>query len=105
MFVKKTMTTTSETKTKTMFALVDQWKASSVTQKQFCAEHDLKVGTFAYWVAKHKHASGGESAGGFIEVDVSGLAGSAPVHITYPSGVVVSCPANPALISQLIHLA
>ena len=69
------MTTTSETKTKTIFALADQWKASSVTQKQFCADHDLKVGTFAYWVAKHKHADCGESTGGFIEVDVSGRTG------------------------------
>lgn len=92
------MTTTSETKTKTMFALMDECKASSVTQKQFCADYDLKVGTFAYWVAKHKHAGFVEPADGFIEVYVSGLAGSATVHITYPCGVVVSCPATQALI-------
>jgi|AntRauTorcE11898_2_1112593.scaffolds.fasta_scaffold68441_2 hypothetical protein len=88
-----------------MFALVDEWKSSETTQKQFCAEHELKVGTFAYWVAKHKRAGSGDLAGGFAGVDVFGAAGSAPVRITYPNGVVVSCPAEPALISQLIHLA
>jgi hypothetical protein len=98
--LSKTMTT----KTKTMFSLVDQWKTSDKTQKQFCAEHDLKVGTFAYWIGKHKQAGFGKPAGGFVGVDVSGLAESTLVRIAYPNGVVVSCPANLPLISQLIHL-
>ena len=89
-----------------MLALVDQWKSSETTQQQFCTEQNLKRSTFAYWVAKHKRASSNsESMGGFVEVDVSGPAGSSPVRITYPNGVVVSCPANPALIGQLIRLA
>ena len=87
-----------------MFALVDQWKSSDMTQKQFCAEYDLKIGTFAYWVAKHKKAGSENSAGGFVGVDVSGQAELSPVRITYPNGVVVSCPANLPLISLLIHL-
>lgn len=88
-----------------MFSLVDQWKISDMTQQQFCTEHDLKVSTFAYWVAKHKKAGSGNSDGGFVGVNVSGLAESTPVCIAYPNGVVVSCPANLPLISQLIHLA
>jgi ABC-type thiamine transport system substrate-binding protein len=99
------MTTASKTKTQTMFSLVNQWKTSSKTQQQFSAEYDLKVGTFAYWVAKHKQAGVGKPAGGFVGVDVSGLAEVASVRIAYPNGVVVSCPANLPLISQLIHLA
>jgi len=87
-----------------MFALVEQWKSSESTQKQFCADHDVKVGTFAYWVAKHKRAGSGDPAGGFVNVDVSGPAGSDPVRITYPNGVVVHCLAEPALIGQLIRL-
>lgn len=92
-----------------MFVLVEQWKASRQTQKQFCAEHNLKPSTFAYWVAKHKQAGCGEPAGGFIPVDTSGSAnppaGGPLVRIAYPNGVVVHCPANLALIGQLIHLA
>jgi len=92
-------------KTKTMFSLVDKWKTSDTTQQQFCADHDLKLSTFAYWVAKHKQTGSGKPAGGFIGVDVSGLAESPPVRIAYPNGVVVSCPANLVLIGQLIRLA
>ena len=88
-----------------MLALVDQWKTSQTTQKQFCTEQNLKRSTFAYWVAKYKQAGSGEPTSGFIDIDVSGPASSAPVRITYPNGVVVSCPAEPALIGRLIHLA
>jgi len=76
-----------------------------MTQQQFCAKHDLKVSTFAYWVARHKQAGAGKSAGGFVGVDVCGLGEAAAVRIAYPNGVVVSCPASLPLISRLIHLA
>jgi len=63
---------TAKTKTEAMFALVDQWRASEGTQKQFCSEHNLKRSTFAYWVTKHKRASlNSESVSGFVGVDVS----------------------------------
>lgn len=89
-----------------MFALVDQWRASAVTKKVFCEEQGINIHTFSYWVAKHKQAgSNSKATSGFVGVDVSGSADSAPVRITYPNGVVVSCPAEPALIGQLIHLA
>ena len=88
-----------------MFSLVDLWKASKMTQQQFCAVHDLKVSTFAYWVARHKQAGTEKPANGFVGVDVSGLDEAALVRIAYPNGVVVSCPASLPLISRLIHLA
>jgi len=88
-----------------MFSLVEQWKTSKMTQQQFCAEHELKVGTFAYWVARYKQAGSGKPVGGFVDVDVIGPADSTPVHIAYPNGVVVSCPASLPLISRLIRLA
>jgi hypothetical protein len=53
--ISKKMTT--KTKAETIFALVGGWKSSKITQKQFCAKHDLKASTFAYRVAKHKRAS------------------------------------------------
>jgi hypothetical protein len=97
---------TAKTKTETMFALVDQWRASAVTKKVFCEGQGINIHTFSYWVAKHKQAgSNSEPVGGFVGVDVSEPVGLTAVRITYPNGVVVSCPAEPALIGQLIHLA
>jgi len=94
---------TAKTKTEVMFALVDQWKTSGVTQKQFCLEHGLKAGTFAYWVAKKKRLQA--SAGGFALVDVRGESVVAQVDITYPNGVRISTDVwDLSLISQLIRL-
>jgi hypothetical protein len=96
------MTTASKTKTQAMFALVEQWKASGVTKKAFCAKQNMNIHTFDYWVAKRRRAD--QPSGGFAVVDIEGVRPSSPVTITYPNGVVVSCPASLPLISQLIRL-
>ncbi len=87
-----------------MFSLVDQWKASGVTQKAFCAEQAINTHTFSYWVAKRRRAD--QPSGGFAAVDVSGAAPSDRITITYPNGVAIHISSgNLPLISQLIHLA
>lgn len=91
------------TKTEKMFALVDQWKESGKTQKAFCEEINLKVGTFAYWVAKKKR-SDQASAGGFALVDVAGQT-NGRMEIQYPNGVKVAAEQwDLNLICQLINL-
>jgi hypothetical protein len=90
-------------KTETMFALVDEWKKSGKTQKVFCQEMDLKVGTFAYWVAKKRRAED-TPAGGFARIDVTGEA-NRQVEILYPNGVKLSTDQwDLNLICQLIKL-
>src|SRR5690554_5567351 len=36
--------------------LIGQWQSSGKSQKQFCAERDLKYLTFVSWVCKHRKA-------------------------------------------------
>ncbi|WP_340107044.1 IS66 family insertion sequence element accessory protein TnpA [Rhodohalobacter sp. 8-1] len=97
------MTTASKTKTQTMFALVDQWKASGVTRKAFCAEQAINTHTFSYWVAKRRRAD--QPSGGFAAVDVSGAGPSDQVTITYPNGVAIRLSSgNLPLIHTLIRL-
>lgn len=84
-----------------MFELVEQWKASTLTQKAFCEPYNLKVATFAYWVARHRECHQ-ESPGGFLELT---HARTGPAEITYPNGVRISVSASDmAGIARLIHL-
>lgn len=53
-----------------MFSLIDEWKASGVTRKSFCAEQDINLHTFSYWVTKRRRAD--QQSGSFAAVDVSG---------------------------------
>lgn len=58
LLVKKTMT--AKTKTETMLALVDQWKSSETTQKQFCSEHNLKCGESIHMIARNDNYDQGD---------------------------------------------
>lgn len=90
------------TKTEKMFALVEEWKSSGKTQKIFCREHDLKLSTLAYWIARKKRTE--EPSGGFLAVEVGGEAGR-QVKITYPNGVTLTTGnADLNLISRLVGL-
>src|SRR5690625_1058647 len=92
-----------KTKAEKMYALIVQWRASRQTQKVFCGEHDIKVGTFGWWVARKKRDDSLDS--GFALVDMAGQPGSGKVEITYPNSVRIS-HGHPdmALIAQLIRL-
>ena len=35
-----------------MFSLIEKWQQCNQTQKDFCREHDIKLGTFHYWQKK-----------------------------------------------------
>ena len=90
------------TKSENMFELVDQWKQSGKSQKAFCEQMDLKVATFAYWIAKKKRS--GQTRDGFALVDVSGEVNQ-QMEITYPNGVkLTTSQGDLSLISRLIKL-
>lgn len=87
-----------------MFTLIDAWRESGRTRKQFCSEHHMKVSTFAYWITRKNKAIG--SGQGFMPVDVSGAGQTkGRVEIHYPNGVRLTAPAGDlALIRTLIRL-
>src|SRR6185295_15401481 len=42
--------------------LIEELRASGLQQKEFCAKHDLSLGTFQFWLYKKaKRSSGSES--------------------------------------------
>jgi len=91
-------------KSEKMFDLVDQWKASGKSQKAFCHDHDMKPGTFGYWVGKKKRSEE-PATGGFALVDMTGAPSGRQVEITYPNGVrLLIGHGDLALIGQLINL-
>ena len=84
-----------------MKAEVERWRQSGLSQKEFCNELGMKVGTFAYWVSRSKES---EKKKGFIPMVPP--AGSVEIiEVSYPNGVRIKVPAlDLKTISQLIHL-
>jgi len=83
-----------------MLSMVDDWKASGLTQKAFSALHGIKVATLRYWIARSKESE----VPGFIPIASSSSNGSERIEIIYPTGVRLMVDNDLALISQLIRL-
>lgn len=90
-----------EEKRARMFSLVEDWRQSGLTQKDFCASHGIKVATLGYWVARSREK--GEADSGFIMVD-RGSVRSKEIEIIYPNGVRLVVEGDLAVVSRLIHL-
>src|SRR5690625_6496189 len=91
------------TKTQRMFTLVEQWKQSGITRKEFCRQADIKVGTFAYWVAKYKEDNQQSDPGGFVRVEASAQPASR-VEITYPNGVMIRSEEHTSELQSRGHI-
>jgi len=84
-----------------MKAEVERWRQSGLSQKEFCKELGMKVGTFAYWVSLSKES---EKKKGFTPL-VPPAGSVEAVEISYPNGVRIKVPAlNLKTISQLVRL-
>lgn len=90
-----------EEKRERMLLLVEDWRRSGMTQKDFCALQGIKVATLGYWVARSREKE--DSDGGFITLD-HGAVHSKEVEIIYPNGVRLVVACDTAVVSRLIHL-
>ena len=84
-----------------MYAWIESWQQSGISQNRFCKEEKLSSSTFNYWLRKYKqgkdrsiHANN-NPVKTFLPVEVT----KETVHrdkdfitITYPNGIQVSCP-------------
>ncbi len=85
-----------------MKAEVERWRQSGLSQKEFCKDLGMKVGTFAYWVSRSKEE---EKKKGFIPLVPSKGDCGAAIEISYPNGVRIKVPSSDLkILSHLIHL-
>lgn len=72
-----------------MFAHVEAWKESGLSQKAYCHEHMIAYHLFPYWTKRYrmKHGEGQEKKG-FVSVEVSNPGISAPLmELSGPGGL------------------
>jgi hypothetical protein len=80
------METTDMTTQQLMFSLIEVWKGSGKSQKEFCEEKDLAYHKFHYWFKKyneqHVQTSNGSS---FVTVPMQPVS-SGKLEIVYTDG-------------------
>ncbi len=81
----------NDSKTQSMYELVEQWQQSGKTQKQFSEDNHIKLATFIYWVQKHRQTNAPDH--GFASLTISqetGVGISTPkLEIEISGGIVV----------------
>lgn len=68
-----------------MFSLIELWKGSGKTQKEFCQEKDLAYHKFYYWFKKYNAENRPADDSPFISIPM-GSAADSGLEIVYPDG-------------------
>ena len=88
-----------------MLALVEQWRDSGQSQKEFCSLQGIKFSTFCYWIRRSKEQHKGTGFKQILPSQVSsGHIDIRHIDIIYPNGVKVSTDGDLSLIAKLVHL-
>ncbi len=89
-----------------MFPVVEAYLASTVTQKDFSAEHGISVAVLCYWLSKYRRKSA--ESGAFLEIHPgAAVAAERPLlEVCYPHGVKlrIFTPLQPAYLDHLLSV-
>ena len=84
-----------------MLLLVAEWRSSGMTQKAFCREAGIKLGTFSYWVSRSRQGD----KSGFAELLPGKSALAKELEVIFPNGVRIKVPSGDVhTLSRLIRL-
>jgi hypothetical protein len=76
-------------------SLIQNWRDSNLSQREFCKQHDVALSAFQYWLGKVRKettaAEGDGNATGFVPVSVKGISnlptvGSVLLELVLPDG-------------------
>ena len=72
-----------------MFAMIEQWLTSGLTQKAFCEQHSIRYYVFHYWYKRYRMQQSGiqDNATSFVKLQVAKPSPSGAVEINFPGGI------------------
>ena len=74
-----------------MFALIETWEQSELTQHVFCDEQDIRFSCFQYWRTRYKQYREGNDDFICVLTKTSWAEG---VEISYPNGISLRLPSQ-----------
>jgi hypothetical protein len=83
-----------------MFPLIEKWQESGLPQASFCAEHQISLAVFGYWLRKYRNGSKAKataacpagSSGGFVSLSFdppSPPSAGIALEVQLPGGVLL----------------
>lgn len=83
-----------------MVAIIEDWRSSGKSKKQYCLEKGINEAKFYYWYSRTDKTK--DSTPGFIPIQKP--SGVSEIEVVYPNGVKLKVNADLMLLSHLIHL-
>lgn len=90
-----------------MFSLIEVWKTSGKSQKEFCREKDIAYHKFHYWFKKYNDHSAPCDQRSFIQLAVKNVkqpSSSAGIEVIYPDGrrLIINQPVEASFLRSLM---
>jgi len=80
---------------------VEAWRASGLTQQDYCKTLGVKRTTFANWVGRNKR----EKGSGFVTIVSPVMVAPSFIEVIYPNGVAIKASSGDLdMLSRLIRL-
>lgn len=101
------MESADQTSQQLMFSLIEVWKRSGKTQKEFCREKDIAYHKFHYWFKKYNEQHLESSQSAFMQVRVNNTSStslSGGIEVVYPDGrkLIFHQPVEAAFLRSLL---
>ena len=81
-------------------SIIDQWRASGLTQRQFCSNNNVKLSSLSYWLKKLRQPESEQKSSGFIPVSVlSDSANRIELHL---GSAVIKC--SPSQLPEILTI-
>lgn len=89
-----------EEKRSAMISMVEDWRSSGKSKKQYCLEKGINVAKFYYWCSRISETE--NLSGNFIPIAKSSA--TSEIELFYPNGVKLKVNGDLLLLAQLIRL-
>lgn len=83
-----------------MLAMIEDWRSSGSSKKQYCLENGINEAKFYYWYSRLSEKE--SHHGRFIPIEKS--SGAREIELFYPNGVKLKVNGDLLLLAQLIRL-
>ena len=89
-----------EEKRSVMISMVEDWRSSGKSKKQYCLEKGINMAKFYYWCSRSSEKE--SLSGNFIPIAKSSA--TREIELIYPNGVKLKVNGDLSLLAQLIRL-
>ena len=85
-----------------MFAHIEHWRQSGISQKRYCEQNEITYHKFHYWLRQYNNCND-QQAGGFIELQIPTGQPFMEVLLTDGKRIIFNQPVSSSYLKDFIN--